>query len=813
MAVDERALPPRDGRRRGGRRQVAADRRVRRVGSADDATVLRGRCLPYGDGITFWPLAEVVRRRGADRASDDTPEAALREARRRSPSDAERRRRASRRRSGSRRRDVPGRGALLGRAASSSRRSAAEQPLVVVFDDIHWAEPTFLELHRAPRRATRGRADSSSSARPGHELLERSPDWSTEPARDRIALEPLARGRGGGRSSSTCSATAELDAETSATRIVAAAEGNPLFVEQLLSMLIDDGAHRLRRTALARRRTIGDVAVPPTIQALLAARLDRLAREERAVIEPASVIGRVFVQRRGRGARARSASGPTSAAHLGDARPTSSSSSPTARGRRRGRLPLPPHPHPRRRLPGHPQARAGDAPRALRRVGRRASTASGGDRVRGDPRLPPRAGSSLPLRARPARRPRARALGADAARRLASAGRRAFARGDMPAAANLLGARRTPAGRRRGGSGSTPDPDAALDGGSASSSEAEAVLEQAIGRRGRRRRQSSGVGRAASARELVRLQLEPEEHGGRACRTRSQRRSRLRASRRRRRPRAEPGACSAGRTARCRWPARAEPRSSRRSCTRDAPATSGRRAEIRGSLAVAALVRADADRQAIDPLPGDAGAGRGSPTREGRSSACSASLHAMAGDSTRRATSTVAAARSSRSSVFDVEAALVAIEGVAGRDARVRPGSRGSASSAGRYDPAAVGRSSPALDGVGLLGQMSTRSAAWRRPTASGSRSEGARDGRTMSTRRRSGVASEGAAQTPGTGGGGRKGSCARRSTSSSRRTPSCSRSDALLDLPTCSGSAGREHEAKATLRTASPVAEPSAAR
>ena len=75
-----------------------------------------------------------------------------------------------------------------------------------------------------------------------------------------------------------------------------AAEGNPLFVEQLLSMLIDEGMIRFEDGAWHATPAIADAAVPPTIHALLAARLDGLGGDERAVIEPASVIGQVFVR-------------------------------------------------------------------------------------------------------------------------------------------------------------------------------------------------------------------------------------------------------------------------------------------------------------------------------------------------------------------------------------------------------------------------------------------------------------------------------------------------------------------------------------
>jgi hypothetical protein len=76
--------------------------------------------------------------------------------------------------------------------------------------------------------------------------------------------------------------------------VVRASEGNPLFVEQMLSMLVDDGL--LRRVDGGWRPAAGieDVRVPPTINALLSARLDALDPEERAVVEPAAVIGHQF---------------------------------------------------------------------------------------------------------------------------------------------------------------------------------------------------------------------------------------------------------------------------------------------------------------------------------------------------------------------------------------------------------------------------------------------------------------------------------------------------------------------------------------
>ena len=78
------------------------------------------------------------------------------------------------------------------------------------------------------------------------------------------------------------------------SRIVEAAEGNPLYVEQMLSMLVDSGALRQEDGRWVRAESYGEIAIPPTIKALIEARLGQLRREERAAIEPASVIGMQF---------------------------------------------------------------------------------------------------------------------------------------------------------------------------------------------------------------------------------------------------------------------------------------------------------------------------------------------------------------------------------------------------------------------------------------------------------------------------------------------------------------------------------------
>ena len=254
-----------------------------------DVAVLRGRCLAYGDGITFWPLAEAVR--GAARIAEvDSIETASSKLAALVDDDEVRARVES----------------AIGLSATSYpvaelvwatrkllERLAAERPVLVLFDDIHWAEPTFLDLVEQVVAGT-SEAPLLLVCTTRHELIERLPDWSTGAGARRIVLELL--------SDEDTAAVAEhllgmadLD-EQIRERIVAAAEGNPLFVEQLLSMLIDEGMIVFEDGAWHATPAIADAAVPPTIHALLAARLDGLGGDERAVIEPASVIGQVFVR-------------------------------------------------------------------------------------------------------------------------------------------------------------------------------------------------------------------------------------------------------------------------------------------------------------------------------------------------------------------------------------------------------------------------------------------------------------------------------------------------------------------------------------
>ncbi len=223
---------------------------------AVEALVLHSRCLSYGEGITYWPVVEIIKQ------LDSVPEG-----------DAA----------------VPIR-SLLGQsdAATSAEEiawgfrklieeQAHERPIVCVIDDLHRAEETLLDLVEHVADLSRDAPVLLLClARP--ELLEKRPSW------------------GGGKWNSTTVLLEPLDAAETALlldelggvepglreRIAVVAEGNPLFLEEMLALVQASGD--------------GEVSVPPTIQALLAARLDQLDPAERDVLERGSVEGHVFHQ-------------------------------------------------------------------------------------------------------------------------------------------------------------------------------------------------------------------------------------------------------------------------------------------------------------------------------------------------------------------------------------------------------------------------------------------------------------------------------------------------------------------------------------
>jgi class 3 adenylate cyclase/tetratricopeptide (TPR) repeat protein len=259
-----------------------------------DATVLRGHCLPYGEAISYWPLAEALRA-AAGILPDDTPETAL--GRLSALAAGVPRAQLVTERVGA----AIGLGPTDGTAATGGQETswafrqlfeglARRRPLVAVFDDVHWGTPTFLDLLE---HITDWSRDAPmllvAIARP--ELLEVRPAW------------------GGGKLNATALLLEPLDDASVATvignlvghvplpveltrKIEEAAEGNPLFVEELVSVLVDDGTLEPDGDAYRLTRTPSQITVPATIEGLLAARLDHLPPEELAVLGRAAVIGK-----------------------------------------------------------------------------------------------------------------------------------------------------------------------------------------------------------------------------------------------------------------------------------------------------------------------------------------------------------------------------------------------------------------------------------------------------------------------------------------------------------------------------------------
>ena len=262
-----------------------------------DAHVVRGRCLPYGDGITFWPVAEIVRG-VAEIGSDDTVEVAIAKISMLvGELGVEEKDRAA---------VVERIAAAMGLARSQfpvaelfwgARKLlealAREQPLVMIVDDIHAAETTLLDLldHLVETVDTVPILIVCSAR---HELLDRHPEWSDGHRDTLIMLQPLSAGDTGKMIDELLGRTG-LEEEI-VGRIVGAAEGNPLFVEQMVSMLIDKGTLHRDGDSWVLADPGADLVVPPGIHALLAARLDALETDEREVVEPASVVGLVFAE-------------------------------------------------------------------------------------------------------------------------------------------------------------------------------------------------------------------------------------------------------------------------------------------------------------------------------------------------------------------------------------------------------------------------------------------------------------------------------------------------------------------------------------
>jgi DNA-binding SARP family transcriptional activator len=208
-------------------------------GVGDEATVLVGRCVSYGEGATFLPLREMLAQAGESLEATTGSAGSV--------------------------------GEQLLAVRRFFERRAGEGPLVLLFDDIHWAEPTLLDLVEQLGTHAEGPILTLCLARP--ELRERRPEL----AEGAIELRPL----GEKQVHELVDSLAKDVPDEVRARVVGNAGGNPLFAEQLVAYAQEGGEVD---------------AVPPSAEALIAARLDLLQPEERAVLQRAAVIGRIFSQ-------------------------------------------------------------------------------------------------------------------------------------------------------------------------------------------------------------------------------------------------------------------------------------------------------------------------------------------------------------------------------------------------------------------------------------------------------------------------------------------------------------------------------------
>ena len=272
---------------------------------ADDrCTVVRGRCLPYGDGVTYWPLAEILKDVAGVKDTDPTGVALDR---------------------------VRSAGTgLLGDGAGAARATAAlaftmglddpeqrfdeldpkqvreeigaawrgffaalarDAPVLALIEDIHWADPALLDLVEQLAEWIDAPVLFLCPARP--ELLGGRPTWGGGKRNySAIALDPLTPDE----SEDLIRALLDIDDLPPAVhlRILERAGGNPFFLEEIVRRLVDGGhvvhdGDRWRATG-----EVGTVEIPDTVQAVLAARIDLLEPASRSALQAAAVVGRTF---------------------------------------------------------------------------------------------------------------------------------------------------------------------------------------------------------------------------------------------------------------------------------------------------------------------------------------------------------------------------------------------------------------------------------------------------------------------------------------------------------------------------------------
>jgi class 3 adenylate cyclase len=255
------------------------------LGAEEPAPTARtGRCLAYGDGITYWPLGEIVREHFGIREGDAPDRIATRLEGRKilglalgldivpelHPLDARER--------------------LHMAAVALVEELAAERPTVLLVEDIHWAEPDLLDLLERLLSDARARVLILATARP--ELFDQRSAWGSGRRNTTVLwLDPLPAHVASLMLEEMLPAVLPDDLRE---LLVERAEGNPFFLEELVGELVDSGVLVRREGGWALGDQAADVSVPDSVHAVLAARIDRLPAVEKEALQAAAVIGRVF---------------------------------------------------------------------------------------------------------------------------------------------------------------------------------------------------------------------------------------------------------------------------------------------------------------------------------------------------------------------------------------------------------------------------------------------------------------------------------------------------------------------------------------
>jgi class 3 adenylate cyclase/tetratricopeptide (TPR) repeat protein len=270
--------------------------------AGEGARVVRGRCLPYGDGLTYWPLAEILKASAGISDSDpaETIEGKARAALEPRLGEGE---------------DAMGVAAILlssigvvvandplaGVEPAAAERVIArawqryletlcvDGPIVALIEDIHWADPRLLDLIETVLGRAVGSALVLCMARP--ELYERRPDWGGGLGNaSAITLSPLSASEGADLIEHLLGGDAPAEV---VGPILHRSEGNPFYAGELLRMMTEDGTLERRDGRWALVRSLPS-SLPDTVQAVIASRIDLLSPGEKRAIQDAAVVGRVF---------------------------------------------------------------------------------------------------------------------------------------------------------------------------------------------------------------------------------------------------------------------------------------------------------------------------------------------------------------------------------------------------------------------------------------------------------------------------------------------------------------------------------------